>query len=118
MSRWTIATLGALLLGGAMAVALARLLGKSGSRASVLVNVVASWLGAWALWTFVGGLAVRYGALGVYDGTLFGLLALGLGAWQYRTRLRAGREPALAIFVGGQLAWLMILAVQNGLLRY
>ena len=110
--------LAALLVAGLGALALARLLGRSGSRASIAVSVVAQWLGAYVLWNFAGGLARHYGALAVYDGTLFGLLALGMGFWQYRTRLRAGREPALAVFVGGQLAWLAIVGVQNGLMGY
>lgn len=115
MTRVTIVTLTALLLAGAVVVALARFFGTSGSRGSILASVTAHWLGAYVLWTFAGSLALRYGALSVYDGTLFGLLALGMGVWQYRTRLRAGREPALAVFVGGQLAWLAIVGARNGL---
>jgi hypothetical protein len=116
VSRFTLALLGGALLAGAAGVVLARLLGRSESRAAFLVGVVAHWLGAWVLWTFAGGLALSSGALRAYDGSLFGLLALGLGAWQYRMRVRAGREPALAVFVGGQLAWLAIVLLQNGLL--
>jgi hypothetical protein len=104
------------LLAGVVSIAVARLLGRSGSRASLLISVIAYWLGAWVLWTFVGGLALSSGVLRTYDGSLFGLLALGLGAWQYRMRVRAGLEPALAIFVGGQLAWLVVVLLQNGLL--
>jgi hypothetical protein len=115
VTRVALAAFAVLLLGGVAAVALARVLGHSGSRASVLVSVVAYWLAAYALWTLAGGLALRYGWLSAYDGTLFAGLALGLGAWQYRTRLRAGAEPARAIFVGGQFVWLVIVGVQNGL---
>ena len=104
------------MLAGVVSIAVARLLGRSGSRASLLISVIAYWLGAWVLWTFVGGLALSSGVLRTYDGSLFGLLALGLGAWQYRMRVRAGLEPALAIFVGGQLAWLVVVLLQNGLL--
>ncbi len=114
--RWALATLVGLLLAGAAAVTVARFFGKSGSRISILVSVVAQWLGAYVLWNFAGGLALHYGWLGTYDGTLFGLLALGMGWWQYRTRLRAGRQAGLTIFVGGQLAWLIAVGVQNGLL--
>lgn len=116
MTRWTLVMLGALLLIGLGALALARFLGRSGSRASLAVSVLAQWLGAYVLWNFAGGLALRYGALATYDGTIFGLLALGLGLWQYRVRLRSGREPALVVFLGGQLAWLVIVGIQNGLL--
>lgn len=105
------------MLAGVVSIAVARLLGRSGSRPSLLVSVVAYWLGAWVLWTFAGGLALSSGVLRTYDGSLFGLLALGLGAWQYRIRVRAGLEPALAIFVGGQLAWLVVVLLQNGLLK-
>lgn len=115
MTRAALIALAALLIAGGLAVAVARLLGRSGSRASVLVSVLAQWLGAYAVWTFAGGLALRYGALGAYDGTLFALLAIVAGLWQYRLRLRAGREPALAVFVGGQFAWLLVVALQNGL---
>ncbi len=115
MTRTAFAALAALILGGLLTVAVARLLGRSGSRASLLVSVLAQWLGAYALWTFAGGLALHYGALGAYNGTLFVLLAIVLGLCQYRVRLAAGREPALAVFVGGQLAWLLLVAVQNGL---
>jgi hypothetical protein len=103
-----------LLLAGAT-VALARVRGKSGSRASILLSVVAHWLAAYALWTLAGAVALRWGLLHAYDSTWFGALALALGAWQYRARLRAGPEPALAIFVAGQLAWLLIVGAQNGL---
>lgn len=116
MTRWTLLLLVAALVAGGAAVAAARFLGLSGSRASVLVSVTAQWLGAWVLWSFAGGLAVRHGVLERYDGALLGLLALGLGWWQYRTRLAAGPERALAIFVGGQLAWLGYVLFQNGAL--
>jgi hypothetical protein len=118
VNRAVIATLGLLLLTGAIAVAAARVSGRSGSRGSLLVAVMARWLGAWVVWTFVGGLAVHYGLLSAYNGTLFSVLALGLGVWEYRTRLRAGPEPGRVIFVGGQLAWLVIVGVQNGLLGH
>jgi hypothetical protein len=117
MTRWGLITLSLLLAAGLGAVALARLLGRSDSPASVGVSIVAQWLGAYVLWNFAGGLALYYGVLVVYDGTLFTVLALGMGIWQYRTRRRAGREPALAIFVGGQLVWLAIVSLQNGLLK-
>jgi len=47
--------------------------------------------------------------------TLFGVVALVLGFLHYRTRVSAGREQAALVFVGGQLAWLAIVLVQNGL---
>lgn len=116
MTRWALLALVAVLLAGAAAVGVARFLGLSGSRASILVSVTAQWLGAWVLWSFAGGLAVRHGVLERYDGALLGLLALGLGWWQYRTRLVAGPERARAVFVGGQLAWLGFVLFQNGVL--
>jgi hypothetical protein len=115
VTRVALAALVMLLLAGAAIVVLARLSGRPDSRGSILISVVAGWLAAYTLWTFAGGLARTAGTLEAYDATLFGVLALGLGAWQYRTWLRAGRGPALAIFVGGQLAWLVIVAAQNGL---
>jgi hypothetical protein len=115
VTRITLAILAGVFVAGAATVVLARVLGRSGSRASLLIGVVAHWIGAWVLWTFAGGLALSAGLVRAYDGSLFGLLALGMGAWQYRMRVRAGVEPALAVFVGGQLAWLLIVLLQNGL---
>lgn len=116
MTRFALTILGGVLVAAAATSALARRLGTSGSRASLLAGIVADWLGAWVLWTFAGGLALSAGVLRTYDGSLFGLLALGMGTWQYRTRVRAGREPALAVFLGGQLLWLLVVLLQNGLL--
>ncbi|PYN96943.1 MAG: hypothetical protein DMD91_19590 [Candidatus Rokuibacteriota bacterium] len=116
MTRLTVVALLLIFFGGAVAVWVARFFGKSGSRASILVTVVAQWLGAYVLWTFAGGLLLYYGIVTRYDGTLFGLVALVLGFVHYRTRVSAGREQAALVFVGGQLAWLAIVLVQNGLL--
>lgn len=114
MTRWALAVLGALLILGIATLALARFFGRSGSRAAILVSVVAHWLGAWVLWSFVGGLALRYGVIVTYPGALFGLLALAGGVWQYRTAVAAGRERGLVVFVGGQLLWLVVVLLQNG----
>lgn len=116
MTRWAMALAGAAMALGLAGVAVARLLDRSGSRASVLVSVVAGWLAAWVLWSFAGGLAARAGLLGTYDGTVFGAVAVGGALWQYRTAVREGRERGLVIFVGLQLAWLMVVLIQNGLL--
>jgi hypothetical protein len=105
-----------MLVSGALTVAIARRLGKSGSRPSVFVSVVASWIAAWALWGLVGGLAAHYGLLDRYDGTLFAALALVAGAWQYRLHVRQGRERGLTIFVGAQILWLVVVMVRNGVL--
>jgi len=115
VTRFTIVALLLLFFGGALAVGIARFFGKSGSRASVLVSIVAQWLGAYVLWTFAGGLLLYYGIVTRYDGTLFGVVALVLGFLHYRTRVIAGREQAALVFVGGQLAWLVIVLFQNGL---
>ena len=117
MTRWAFATLGVLLAAGIAAVAIARLFGRPGSRGSVLVSVIAHWLGAYVLWSFAGGLATSYGLLATYNGALFGPLALGGAFWHHRVAVRAGREQGLAVFVGGQLVWLAIILVQNGVLR-
>lgn len=117
MTRWAFAALGVLLAAGVAAVAIARVFGRSGSRVSVLLSVIAHWLGAYVLWSFAGGLATSHGLLAAYHGAFFGLLAVAGGLWHYRVAVRAGREQGLAVFVGGQLVWLMIVLVQNGLLR-
>ena len=116
MSRWALITLGALLVLGGATVALARAFGKSGSRPSIVVSVVARWLAAYVLWSFAGGLAMTGGWLATYSSVPFAVLCL-LGALaEYRTRVRAGAERGLAIFVGVQLAWLVVVLLQNNLL--
>ena len=116
MTRWTVAVAGAALVLGLAGVALSRLLDRPGSRAAVLLSVVVGWLAAWVLWSFAGGLAVRAGLLTTYDGALLSVVALGGGFWQYRTTVREGRERGVAVFVGVQLVWLMVVLIQNGLL--
>jgi hypothetical protein len=116
VTRWALVLSAVLLMGGIVTVAVARRLGRSGSRPSVLVSVVASWIAAWALWGLVGGLAAHYGLLDRYDGTLFAALALAAGAWQYRTQVRQGRERALTVFVAAQILWLVVVMVRNGVL--
>jgi hypothetical protein len=115
VTRIAVGALVVILLVAVATVAVARMRGKSGSRASILLSIVAHWFAAYALWTLAGALGLHWGLLRTYDATWFGALALALGFWQYRTRLRAGPEPALAIFVGGQLAWLLIVGAQNGI---
>jgi hypothetical protein len=116
MSRWALTLSVVLLLSGLTTVAIARRLGKSGSRPSVFVSVVALWIAAWALWSLVGGLAARYGVLDRYDGGLFGVLAVTAGAWQYRTQVRQGRERGLTVFLAAQILWLVVVMVRNGAL--
>ena len=116
MSRWALATLVVLLLLGAGAVALARLFGKSGSRASVGVSVIAHWLAAYVLWSFAAGLAVAAGVLTTYQTAVFAAVCLLGAVFQYRAHLQAGRDRGLAIFFGVQLAWLVFVLLQNGML--
>jgi len=116
VTRWALILSVGLLVGGIVTVAVARRLGKSGSRPSVLVSVVASWIAAWALWGLVGGLAAQYGLLDRYDGTLFVALAVAAGAWQYRTQVRQGRERGLTVFVAAQILWLVVVMVRSGVL--
>jgi hypothetical protein len=117
MTRWALVLSIILLIGGIVTVAVARRLGKSGSRPSVLVSVVASWIAAWALWGLVGGLAAHYGLLARYDGSFFAALAVAAGAWQYRTQVRLGRERGLTVFVAAQILWLVVVMARNGVLR-
>jgi hypothetical protein len=117
MTRWALLTFVAILALGAAAVLVARFFGRSDSRASVLVSVIAHWLAAYVLWTFAAGLAHRYGVVAAYDSYLFVLLAVVVGYWHYRIRIARGREQGLVVFVGGQLAWLVILLVQNGVFK-
>ena len=114
MTRWALLTFVTILILGAATVVVARFFGRSQSRASILVSVVSHWLAAYVLWTFAAGLAHRYGVLAAYDSYLFVVFAVVVGFWHYRVRLARGREQGLVVFVGGQLAWLVIVLVQNG----
>jgi len=116
VKRWIWLAAGALVLGGLVGVGAARMAGRKGSRPATLVSVITAWLGAWVLWGFVGGLAAHYGWLASYDGTLFSLLAVAGGVWQYRTQVRQGHQQGLAVFVAGQLLWLGVVLWQNGVL--
>ena len=116
MSRWALATLVVLFLLGVGAVALARLFGRSGSRASVGVSIIAHWLAAYVLWSFAAGLAVTAGLLATYQTAAFAAICLLGAVFQYRAHIKAGRDLGLAIFVGVQLAWLVFVLLQNGML--
>jgi hypothetical protein len=114
MTRWALLTFLVILVLGAATVVVARFFGRTESRASILVSVIAHWLAAYVLWTFAAGLAHRYGVLTAYDSYLFVVLAVVVGFWHYRVRVARGREQGLAVFVGGQLAWLVVVLAQNG----
>ena len=85
MRRWIWLAGGVVIAGSLLALFASRLLGRPGSRSATLLSVVTSWLGAWVLWSFAGGLAARHGLLGTYDGSLFALVATScivfLGNW-------------------------------------
>ena len=117
MTRWVLLTCLAILMLGVATVIVARFFGRSESRASILVSVIAHWLAAYVLWTFAAGLAHRYGVLAAYDSYLFVVLAVIVGFWHYRVRVARGREQGLVVSVGAQLSWLVIVLVQNGVFR-
>ena len=116
MTRWALSVLISLLLVGAAMMLAARVLGRSGARGSLVMSLVARWLGAYVLWSFAGGLALRYGLLSAYDGAPFALLAMAGGYWEYVTTVTRGRERGLLVFVGIQFAWLVLLLYRNGML--
>jgi len=116
MTRWTLAVGAVLVLGAVAAVTVARALGWSGSRLSILGSVIALWLTAYVLWGLAGGLAAHYGLLTRYDGGFFAALAVAGAVWQYRTQVRRGRDRGLTVFVAGQLLWLVVVMARNGLL--
>jgi lipopolysaccharide export LptBFGC system permease protein LptF len=116
VTRWALGLVVVTLVLGLAGMALARVLDRPGSRASILVSVAAGWLAAWVLWSFSGGLAARAGLLATYDGALFSVVAVGGACWQYRTAVRQGHDRGLVVFVGLQLAWLVLVLLQNGLL--
>lgn len=115
MKRWAWLAGGLLVVLGLIAAHAARLAGRQGSRPAALVSVVTAWLAAWALWGFAGGLASHLG-VATYDGSLFALLAVAGGVWQYRVQIRQGRQQGLAVFVAAQLLWLGVVLWQNGVL--
>jgi hypothetical protein len=115
--RWLLAVALVVLAFAVLGALAARALDRPGSRASVLASVVATWLGAWVLWGFAGGLALRAGLLTAYDTPVFGALAVAGAAWQYRAHVRGGRERGLGVFVAGQLVWILIVLARNGALR-
>jgi len=113
--RWAASMLLAVLAIAGLTVLAARLLGRRNPRASSLVSVIALWLGAFVLWSFAGGLALHYGLLTAYSSQIFALVAVGGGIWHYWTVVRSGRERGLTVFVGVQVAWLVIVLAQNGM---
>jgi len=116
VTRWTLAVGAVLVLGAIVTVAVARALGWSDTRLSVLGSVIALWLTAYVLWGFAGGLAAHYGVIARYDGAVFAALAVAGGTWQYRAQVRSGRDRGLTVFVAGQLLWLVVVMARNGLL--
>lgn len=105
-----------LVLGAIATVTVARALGWSGTRLSVLGSIIALWLTAYVLWGFAGGLAAHYGLIARYDGAVFAAIALAGAWWQYRVHLSRGRDRALTVFVGVQLLWLVVVMARNGFL--
>ena len=116
MTRLGLATLAVMLVLGALTVVVARAFGASGSRGSALVSVVSHWLTAFVLWSFAGGLALQAGLLSVYEPAVYSAVALVGAIVHYRLLVRGMRERARAMFVGSQLAWLVVLLGWNGAL--
>ena len=116
MTRWALLTLGAFIALGVLGVAVGRFSGRSGSRLSIQISVVAHWLAAYVLWSFAAGLAAKYRWIADYHAEWFVLFAVVGGYWHYRVRLAGGAERGLAIFVGAQLVWLALILYRNGLL--
>jgi hypothetical protein len=116
VKRWALAAVAVFIIAAVAGISVLRALGFSGSRASSLVSVVSQWLAAYVLWSFAGGLALRYGVLDVYEPGLHALLALVAGLVQYRIQVRTGRETGRLVFVGGQLVWLIVVLARNGAL--
>lgn len=114
MIRWAASTLLAVLVITGLIMLGAHLLGRRHARASTLLSVISLWLGAFVLWSFAGGLALHYGLLTTYSSQIFALVAVVGGIWHYRTAVQSGRERGLTVFLGVQIAWLVIVLAQNG----
>jgi hypothetical protein len=116
VTKWALLTLGAFIALGVLGVAVARFFGKSSSRLSIQISVVAHWLAAYVLWSFAAGLAAKYRVIVDYEAGWFVLFAVVVGWWHYRVRVTAGTERGLAIFIGAQLVWLALILYRNGLI--
>ena len=116
MTRWALLTLGAFILLGVIGLATARFFGKSGSKLSIQISVAAHWFAAYVLWSFAAGLAAKYRLISEYEAGWFVIFALVGAWWHYRARLAGGLERGLAVFVGAQLVWLVLILYRNGLL--
>jgi hypothetical protein len=115
MTRFTLAALAVVVVATIGTVAVARAFGASGSRASAMSSVAAHWLAAWVLWGFGGHMALQSGLLTVYEPAFLAALGLPAAWWQYRAVVAAAPDRGRAIFVGAQLAWLVVVLLQNGL---
>ena len=82
MIRWVLLTFLTILALGMAAALAGRFFGRTESRASILVSVIAHWLAAYVLWTFGAGLAHRYGVLAAYDSYLFVILLVQNGVFR------------------------------------
>jgi len=116
VTRWALLTLGAFIALGVIGVATARFFGKSGSKLSIQISVAAHWFAAYVLWSFAAGLAAKYRLIADYEAGWFVLFALVGGGWHYRALLSGSLERGLAVFVGAQLVWLVVILYRNGLL--
>jgi hypothetical protein len=116
VTRWAFAIIGAFIALGLLGVATARFFGKSGSRLSIQISVAAHWLAAYVLWSFAAGLAAKYHVIADYEAGWFGLFALVGGFIHYRARVAGDDERGLAVFVGAQLVWLLVILLRNGIL--
>ena len=114
MTKWALVTVGAFILLGVAGIATARCFGKSGGRLSIQVSVVAHWLAAYVLWSFAAGLAAKYRLIPGYEAGWFALFALVAGWVHYRARLAGDAERGLAVFVGAQLVWLVVILYRAG----
>jgi hypothetical protein len=116
VTKWALVTVGAFILLGVIGVATARFFGKSGSRLSIQVSVMAQWLAAYVLWSFAAGLAAKYRLIADYEAGWFALFAIVAGWIHYRARLAGDAERGLFVFVGAQLVWLGVILYRSGLL--
>ena len=114
MTRFLAITLAVFIGLGVIGAVTARFFGRKTSRLSVLGSVIVSWMGAFAVWSFAVALAARWGFAAGDETGWFGMFALVGGWWHYRVRVAAGPERGLAVFIGAQLVWLLVLLYRNG----
>jgi hypothetical protein len=95
---------------------------RRGASFSLVASIMARWVVAYMAWALVVGLLHEYGlapdgrpALSKWGLAPFALVA---GVVQYRLVRAGARQHAERVFVWGQIAWLVLVLVDHGVLGH